>query len=758
MRKHGWVAVWLAVAVMFCQRSWSQAPKRLDEMIDPLCGMTSATTKWSVTEAATNESYLSAGAAAAGKDYKGPTPLEPYKVLIPLDDTGIADWDFLNRRAPFPLVRRKIELGRLFRKRDPVEAGCFEAALPFVTLAFDNRTVDRTFVVAVPFEYPPDGAKLTKALQEIELFQRALPPGAPSSTFENCPALANSLNSFSPSDILAVDPNTGKSKLAACEDELSALEASTFPQRSLATKLKVLLTTLAGRLKVFDPANDPKTNPLAGLEATKPCKGKAAPLSCSAAITVGPRGTVELGGDFLTMLPKGRISLGVVLLGEIDTLPNSTGYLATVANGDLSAVASETTWSVAASVGLTRDADPTTDPDPSDSLEVKSFTVDNPYDGGNLSHFTGGASTDLRRTLGDRADASVSFRFKSGDLGGEDKTRNFTVPQYIANVYGLNGLGLRFGKYTLAAPTSKLAITEEGEAAELRWRWFSAGRIFKRESASGKPDLKNDDSEVTIFQASNLAPRGSSFLRALNLIGVLGEDKASKVEYETFGGQALFARPSSTVSASLAYYKSERESDRDHSGPERKGEVGLLSVTYARVIVEPTRNTKRQQTFTFEVGRGSGDEAKTTDIDEGYLGEGSAFSPGDSFLGTFAGKIDTGGNGSVVGSLSNKIYFGGVYTDYSFSPLVAVSHLLGLTENPTTQQSSVAVRIYRFVEPVFGEREAGTAVDFTTKIEVPAGVTASLGFSYFFPGDALQDFFKEEPWTITTSLQVKLDK
>jgi hypothetical protein len=81
---------------------------------------------------------------------------------VPLDNTGVGSWNFLNPRRPFALVRPKrfpqgdprLDTAKTFQEK------CFATLLvlaaeedpPLVELSFVNQTVDRSFDVTIPFE------------------------------------------------------------------------------------------------------------------------------------------------------------------------------------------------------------------------------------------------------------------------------------------------------------------------------------------------------------------------------------------------------------------------------------------------------------------------------------------------------------------------------------------------------------------------------------------------------------------------------
>lgn len=41
-------------------------------------------------------------------------------------------------------------------------------------------------------------------------------------------------------------------------------------------------------------------------------------------------------------------------------------------------------------------------------------------------------------------------------------------------------------------------------------------------------------------------------------------------------------------------------------------------------------------------------------------------------------------------------------------------------------------------------------------MQVPKGVTASLIWQYFLPGDVLEDVFSKEPWAVTALVKIQI--
>lgn len=76
--------------------------------------------------------------------------------IVPLDNTGIADWDYLNPRKPYSLVHPLNAL-----EGHPTAERCYKELLKRASLTFENRTLDRAFDVRLPvtFDLPSTSAR-----------------------------------------------------------------------------------------------------------------------------------------------------------------------------------------------------------------------------------------------------------------------------------------------------------------------------------------------------------------------------------------------------------------------------------------------------------------------------------------------------------------------------------------------------------------------------------------------------------------------
>ena len=85
-------------------------------------------------------------------------------IYVPLDDTGVGDWGFLNPRAPFPLIRKRNTTNQ------KAELSCWTLEnLKNVDIQWANRTPNRTFSVEMDIEVPPPVEKISNILGWLEL-------------------------------------------------------------------------------------------------------------------------------------------------------------------------------------------------------------------------------------------------------------------------------------------------------------------------------------------------------------------------------------------------------------------------------------------------------------------------------------------------------------------------------------------------------------------------------------------------------------
>ena len=755
-------------------------------------------------------------------------PFHDQSIRVPIDDTGIADWSFLNQRSPFPLVRLRVQRGAVLRddpqrtaakKFDDIERICTQAGLPGTKIVFTNETASRTIAVKLT-------ARFKVSVQDLLEFEKQADAMRTKRKAERSAAAAMEGRKSTPgnnagtSDELSTSPAYDKviSKLEKQDRsqgiDLDDLKAAMPQMREDLRHLK----TLTGRawslaaLAVEEPDKDKKCK-----------KTESDTFECDIVRTITQGLDEGLPAALLELLIlKQRISFTVQFLDGTDKPSRDTGFLFSgiqrlrldplEGRGRLNLFPnppdSKMSGSLKATVGWSEDADttpPETETDPGEMMSAgpdemsdmgngnameeqeAKFSVAEPYRGARRNRLFGSAQVDMGQTLGDRARGSVSFSFKDGDLGGEDGDGEVSVSQYTVDVFAFNGLSLRFGKYSFAAPSSALAARERGEGVEAGWRWFSLGHIVKRESLTNVADDGDHDSKVFLLQAHNVPlPQFPLFRRASFLI-LRGEedDPENPYTYWTAGGEVSFERAKSrkateggaddsppgasndksSFSGSLAFYHSERDAEPAMSGSggadDGRGTTGLLTLNYSRLSERNIAGELLpQQIAPWSVrllaGWGTGDDP-TTDRDEGYVGETAAFAPDRLFLSGFAGEIDTGDMGTIGPSLSNKIYGGLELSFNRFSPLVALSDfVLRSREAATSQKTVFKIHHYRFREPILGEKSAGTELNVDFEVERPKSVTWTLNLAYLMVGSALDDIIQDDPWSVSMRTTVKL--
>jgi hypothetical protein len=98
--------------------------------------------------------FLLGLALSPGLTAQVPDPCKDIQVgnlssIVPLDNTGISNWDYLNPRKPYPLVPLTVPVG------NTRAAECYRRRLlEGVSLTFENRTLDRGFDIKLPLALP----------------------------------------------------------------------------------------------------------------------------------------------------------------------------------------------------------------------------------------------------------------------------------------------------------------------------------------------------------------------------------------------------------------------------------------------------------------------------------------------------------------------------------------------------------------------------------------------------------------------------
>lgn len=401
------------------------------------------------------------------------------------------------------------------------------------------------------------------------------------------------------------------------------------------------------------------------------------------------------------------------------------------------------------------------------------------YDGKHARHYTGSVRVDLTKTLGSRADAAASVLYRQTDFGIDDGNP-LKLSTYTVNVYGLQGLMLRFGRLTWAAPANGIAISEKGDGYRVSFANFSLTHVIKRESAGTIADPPNRDNRSIIFQVKslplNFTTPGVRALKLLDVTAVRGEDKASHT-YKTVGGEVFYAftnigcgndetpcsfdpqrgerRNWGTIAGSLAGFYSTRHHRPGSTIEDGKGRVGLLTATWTPTIRKtPQGAFEAVRTYTLQLGNGSSDKPSTTGTREDYVGESAAYAPDLLFLPIFGGKIDAKGHILVGRSLSNRTFTGFQFVDNTASPLEWIAKLLQVESDINSRSTTLRFRQYRFGREIYPDsgRDVGYEFSGDFTIEAPKGVKFSLGGGYFQPGKGVQPVIPKGVWLITTGV------
>jgi hypothetical protein len=323
--------------------------------------------------------------------------------------------------------------------------------------------------------------------------------------------------------------------------------------------------------------------------------------------------------------------------------------------------------------------------------------------------------------------------------------------------------------------------------------------ILKRESEAGTADRRNLDNHELVFQLRGIhlpskktarwlgrAPRFFG-LRSADILVMLGNEKGnvpgvdgsvtalSPYHYRTIGGEAFYAFPKvgcltdscaknyGSIAGSVAAFRSSRHvstasADCASALCDGRGTVALLTATWAPKFTSQDDVTSiAKQALTLLLGMGSGDRARTASRDEGYVGETAAFAPDVLFLSTFEPAMDSVQRHPIGQSLSNKDYLGIQFADNTYSPLEWVARLLRVAPNDVESKATILrIHDYRFREPVNGSRSAAREVNLDFQIESPKGVNVTVGAARMWPGLAIRPVIQHAAWALNASVSVKL--
>lgn len=220
-------------------------------------------------------------------------------------------------------------------------------------------------------------------------------------------------------------------------------------------------------------------------------------------------------------------------------------------------------------------------------------------------------------------------------------------------------------------------------------------------------------------------------------------------------------------SGSAAAYRSSRDFDNDadcrgFAAPLRpcndgQGHVWLVTVNWtpSMVIASGTNVATTPHTLSFVAGAGSGDNPGSGDEDEGYIGE-PAGAVDRLFLKLFIPKMNSKNVPHEPTGLSNKRYAAITYTNSEWTLLDLVASGLRVREDVNSRSTIVALRDYRLRYGINGERGAAQEINVTFNIEVPKGVTFSLDASWLDPGAAYEDRITDSAWSFGANVTLSL--
>jgi hypothetical protein len=537
--------------------------------------------------------------------------------------------------------------------------------------------------------------------------------------------------------------------------------------------------------------------------------GSCKTTGCTATLHVGEHSSASIPLSLLWIsFIKQASSLIAFDVGffEEETAPtNARGYFTMALREVYREPANSQTWS--ANVGATVAHDPDlNDLVPADNRPAViripfEKEAGAPRDSENRSRVTGNVVLGLAQTLGARADGEFEVQLKEGDFG---RDATVTATKYRLRVYAANGFWFSGGKFDVASPSFGIAMRERGEAITAHHPIANAmaALIIRKELPRDRlladiPKDPLDRDHWAIFGQAVPAVRlrrKAAQWGQLNFFGVYGRQQRQRTEkagtdeatvrkfnreYTTVGSEFLATVRQMAFSGAFFSSRTTAESPDAVSlaGDRGRGHVGLLTLTYTDMGSGTANNRQNvDATLSGFFGFGSGDripsEPTKKDDNEGYIGETGNFAPDQIFLSRLAGLINTDvrardgsnaivttRNGQVGQGLANKLYVGAFYTDQRWSLLAPVAGLLNIPASDIESRSTtVKFHIYRFREPVFGDKDGGRELDVDFKLESPKGVKYTLAVARFWPGDALKrsGLIAPKQWLVSLGLSVKL--
>jgi len=284
----------------------------------------------------------------------------------------------------------------------------------------------------------------------------------------------------------------------------------------------------------------------------------------------------------------------------------------------------------------------------------------------------------------------------------------------------------------------------------------------------------DQDASAWVLGVDNLPTPSWAGLDGVNVIAVLGSDELVDTtkpgpcpmgaqchyEYSTVGGSLNFARPRLHLRGSLGVYHSRRF--EAEGIPDATGTVGLITVTHTWPSPShPDDPSKVWSVLGLAMGRGTDDDARTTDRNAGYVGETASFAPANTlFLNSLAKKtkIGEGEGGRILPlGLAAKTYVRVSWESPRLAPLGLMARWLGAADSDIESQSlRLAWHFHKFNEPINGVGHIGNEVVLSTDIATPPGITFSVVYARFFASNDFRAFAQHDPWRFFAKLSVGL--
>ena len=131
------------------------------------------------------------------------------------------------------------------------------------------------------------------------------------------------------------------------------------------------------------------------------------------------------------------------------------------------------------------------------------------------------------------------------------------------------------------------------------------------------------------------------------------------------------------------------------------------------------------------------------------------------FLSSFASNIQDGSPArSPVGEgLANKAYVGASYVERAFKQINLLwwlARAMQVEGDVKSSATTLRAHWFRLDEPFQAKHDAGYEIGLQWQIQVPEGVTSTLGCSRYLPGSATRGFFSVKPMSCAAQISLIL--